>query len=146
MSGFKFQFESILKHRQEAQMEAQELFLMQRERYDAIIREVETIKEKLNDASEMLSSGELGFAHHYQAMQQYRQKLEQDLKLKEIESKNQKQALLSAKEELFEATKELKIIEKLKEHQLNLYQKEEQLKESKFLDELVSMKAARNNS
>lgn len=146
MSEFKFQFESVLKHREEVQTEAQELFLIERERYDAIMRDVEMIKEKIIDASQMLSSGELGFAHHYQAMQQYRQKLEQDLKLKEIEAKSQKEALLKAKEDLFEATKELKIIEKLKEHQLSIHKKEEQIKENKFLDELVSMKAARNNS
>lgn len=146
MSGFKFQFESVLKHRQDAQLESQELFLAERERYDAIVREAELIKERIAETSQMLTNGELGFAHHYQAMQQYKQKLEQDLNLKQAEAEQQKKALLEAKEKLFEATKELKIIEKLKDNQFNAYQKEEQLKESRFLDELVSIKAARGNS
>lgn len=145
MGGFKFKLESVLKHREQSQLEAQEKFLKEREAYDSIVREVETTREKIIDAHRMIDEGGLEYAHHYQAMEQYRIRLERELKEKENEATKQRNVMKIAKDKLFEATKELKAIEKLREKKFEEYKKEIQSNESKFLDELVSIRSNRVN-
>lgn len=147
MKKFQFRYESILKMRIDKEEDIKNTLAK-------LIKELKVMKEELNRVRD----------EEQRFLSQVDKRLEEGCTLDELRRYEQNKAwmkseienllfyisakekeILAARKELVEATKQKKIMEKLKEQEMEDYQKELQAAEDKLTDQIVTYRGTMDN-
>jgi|SaaInlStandDraft_6_1057023.scaffolds.fasta_scaffold18565_2 flagellar protein FliJ len=136
--AFKFNLETLLKHRKRVEEEAQRVYFEAKSKADAALAEIEQMYDKIDEARQRAEALETEGGD----VSQYVIQIDQFIMGQKLKIEMKKvivRELLSEAEEkhelLTEASQEFKIIEKLKENKKAEYLKIKRKKEQKKLDE-----------
>lgn len=145
---FKYSLQSVLKVKEIREKKEQEKFaLRQKEYYDEKVREEQIEEEKKNQSNEfkkIVGKGKIADFNRVLQRRQHLNILKEDLdnqieKVIQASHKLEKQ-----REKLLEKMKDRKIIEKDKEHKLDEHREAVKQMEIKFLDEIATLRFARD--
>ena len=141
--GFKFRLESLLKLRKRKEESAQIEYILAR-------KAVDNSSDKINKMYSEIDHSRIEIFNHQNSNGQHKEMILhlesyiEGLKTKiELERNVLRQLIMEAEEKQFllsEASKEFKILDKLKEKKLNQYKEEILKKESSEIDELVVLR------
>ena len=134
---FKFKLESVLKYRKIKEDEVVREYRLKKKEISDCERNIEELKRKIlknkDESKKTLDVNMLKIIDNYIF------RLNQELKYSEMNLHNLKNQLATIEIKMFQARKDRKILENLKEKKRKEYIKEELLKEQKFLDEIASI-------
>jgi len=147
MKKFQFQFQSILEYRNNIEEEIQQQFLADRENVSKEIKKLFDIKNSIADLhqkfhkklQENIYPAEIELHHTFLQALTKKEKTQKE-KIRELELTLEKKRL-----ELLQARREKKIMGKLKEKALSIWQKEQLREDQKFLDEKAGNKSEVTN-
>lgn len=137
--AFRFRFENILTYKENIETQksiefsqAQNTYRRQKEKVDLLIAERDNL---INLMREVSSSSEFDF-NLFNVIRSFVLKLEEDIKFEQDILSNLKEIMEAKRKELVKASQDKKIMEKLKEKELKLYEDMERKKETIELDEI----------
>ncbi len=136
---FKFSFEALLKQRKRLENQAQIVYAEAQAEANAVLNEIEAMYTKIEDSRKRiqdLSETDGGFSKEAINIGDYIELVKVKIELKKVEARELLSIAEDKKELLLEASKEYKIISKLKEKKELAFRKLKNKKEQKFLDEI----------
>lgn len=145
---FVFRLQTVLNVKEKAEEEEKKKFgdliqLLARE--EARLRQLQQqLVETMALQKQKLQSGQGMSPDELQRIQYFKKKLEKDIEAQKLRIKEVEAALERQRLALIEAMKERKTLEALKEQQLEAFNKEIDEEEAKLIDELATLKYARD--
>jgi len=145
---FRFRFESLLKHRRhEEELAQKQLYSAQMD----LLREQEDFKRLKKERRKSIyrmenrQTGSLA-PHEISLALQYIRKLSEQLARQQKNVHQAEQLTATRHQALIEAVKKRRMLEKLKENEHRLYQRDLARKDLKFMDEVAVNRHARSQS
>lgn len=142
MGLYKYRFESILKYRKSIENNKKNLLSLSIKKFYREKRELEKLNQNLNESYESMKKefNDGVTIEKLVKMTNHQNFYKEGIKKKNIDVENAENSVKERRQELIKAVQDKKIIEKLKEMDLNNFKYEEQRKDEKKLDEIISFK------
>lgn len=142
MGIYKYRFESILKFRNSVENNKKNLLSISIRKLSKEKKDLERLNKDLNESydcmEKVFSDGVT--INKLVEMANHQNYYKEGIKRKNIDVENAKNNVEEKRQELIKAVQDKKIMEKLKEIYLNNFKYEEQKKDEKKLDEIISYK------
>lgn len=142
MGLYKYRFESILKYRKSIENNKKNLLSLSIKKFYREKKELEKLNQNLNESYESIKKefNDGVTIEKLVKMANHQNFYKEGIKKKNIDVENAENSVKERRQELIKAVQDKKIIEKLKEMDLNNFKYEEQRKDEKKLDEIISFK------
>lgn len=142
MGIYKYRFESILKFRNSVENNKKNLLSISIRKLDKEKKELERLNKGLNESYESMKKefSDGVTIDKLVEMANHQNYYKEGITRKNIDVKNAENNVKERRQELIKAVQDKKIIEKIKEIDLNNFKYEEQKKDEKKLDEIISYK------
>jgi len=147
MAAYKFRLQKLLNYKVNKEEEKKNELSIASKRLEKEKNRLLELKQKLNEMnSTFQEKTSQGMAvNELKLLVNYIDYYKRSIKEQRIKVKMAEDYLSTCREELIKATQEKKMIEKLKEIDYGKYLYEEQKKEEKLVDDLVSFKESNNS-
>ena len=137
---FHFQLEHVLHYRQRLEEEARLELAKAQNAYQAQVRLMESLRQKVNDAESHLKSRRDLPGEELWLWTTYRERLLQDIDRNELQLQRLAARVTACRTTLVQRSKEMKMLERLKTRQTVEYYAEQKREEQKELDEMASFR------
>lgn len=138
--AFHFQLEQILQYRQRLEEEARLELAVAQNAYQAQVRLLESLRQKIHDAENHLKSQSNLPAEELWLWSTYRERLLQDVDKNEHQLQRLAARVATCRTALVQRAKEMKVLERLKTRQAVEYYAEQKREEQKELDEVAALR------
>lgn len=145
---FKFRFDPVLKQREIIEQTEAKIFAELHKIYDDECKRLEEMTRKFQTTQgELTSKEKIGInIKEIKIYYAYLNSLKIDMKTQKLRIMDAEQKMEAQRKKLAEAQKNKKVIDKLKENKYNEFIEEERKSEIKTIDDVNSVKAARNRT
>lgn len=138
--AFHFQLEHVLQYRQRLEEEARLELAVAQNAYQAQVRLLESLRQKIHDAETHLKSQSNLPAKELWLWITYRERLLQDVDKNEHQLQRLAARVATCRTALVQRAKEMKVLERLKTRRAVEYYAEQKREEQKELDEMAGLR------
>jgi flagellar protein FliJ len=142
---FHFSLETVLQYRQQNADNARIALAKAQKAYQAQAERLQTMRTQLDAAEKHLHSDQLLAADEFWLWSRYRERLLQDIQNEDTLLQSLAAKVTAKRSELIQRTKELKILERLRNKQALDFYEQEKFAEQKELDEMGTQRYQHQN-